>query len=74
MSNTLLTSREFLTEKQAAYYLNMSVRTLQSWRLRGGGPVFTRLGARAVRYRRMDIQSWIESGRLSSTSQASAAL
>jgi DNA-binding transcriptional MerR regulator len=48
-----------LTEGQAARLLNLSVRTLQAWRVGGLGPPFCRLG-RAVRYRRRDLLSWIE--------------
>ena len=40
-----------LTEFPAAEVLNLSIRTLQAWRLRGGGPLFVRLSGRAVRYR-----------------------
>lgn len=48
-----------LTEVQAADVLNMSVRTLQAWRLKGTGPSFVRAG-RAIRYRRRDLESWME--------------
>ena len=71
MSNTLLASQEFLTEKQAADYLYISVRTLQNWRLRGGGPIFKRLGARCVRYQITDIEKWIKKCNASVLSLAS---
>src|SRR5262245_39699215 len=48
-----------LTETQAADLLQLSVRTLQSWRLRRVGPAYVQAG-RAVRYRRRDLLSWIE--------------
>ncbi len=60
-----------LTEVQAADLLNLSVRTLQAWRLRGGGPCFVRLG-RAVRYRRQDLTSWLDANTLAHTSQGVA--
>jgi hypothetical protein len=47
-----------LMEEHAARLLSLSVRTLQSWRLRGNGPAFVRAG-RAIRYRRRDLISWI---------------
>lgn len=56
-----------LTEAQAADFLNLSIRTLQAWRVRGGGPLFVRLG-RSVRYRRADIQSWLDANALPHTS------
>ena len=49
-----------LTEAQAADVLNLSVRTLQAWRLKGGGPLFVHAG-RAVRYRRRDLFAWVNS-------------
>lgn len=54
------TSASLLTTRQAAEYLNYEVRTLESWRLRGGGPVFVRASARSIRYRKQDLDTWIE--------------
>jgi predicted DNA-binding transcriptional regulator AlpA len=48
-----------LTEVQAAEILNLSVRTLQAWRLRGAGPSFVRAG-RAIRYRHRDLLAWMD--------------
>lgn len=48
-----------LSETQTAELLGLSIRTLQSWRLRGGGPPFAKVG-RAVRYRRSDLELWLE--------------
>jgi len=61
------TQVSFLNETQAAELLGVSVRTLQAWRVRGGGPVFVKLG-RSVRYRPDDLESWISSRRVASTS------
>jgi excisionase family DNA binding protein len=58
-----------LTENQAAEFLNLSTRTLQAWRIKGGGPRFARLG-RAVRYRQADLNEWLESRTLVHTSAA----
>lgn len=55
------------TEKVAAAYLNVSCRTLQAWRLRGGGPAFVRVG-RAIRYDRSDLDRYIAERTHSSTS------
>ncbi|GEM_PF-3594754 len=38
-----------LTEAQLAERWNISKKTLQAWRLKGGGPEFVRIGA-AIRY------------------------
>jgi len=43
---------------EAAHVLGLSHRTLESWRVRGGGPPFVRMSARAVRYRRASLLDW----------------
>jgi excisionase family DNA binding protein len=48
-----------VTEVQAAKFLNISIRTLQAWRIKLAGPRFVRVG-RAIRYRRSDLIAWIE--------------
>ena len=57
-----------LTEVQTAAVLNVSIRTLQAWRLRGGGPRYVKLSGRAVRYRNGDLAAFIESRTVRSTS------
>ena len=52
-------TRRFDTEAQAATYLNVSRRTLQAWRQRGGGPEYIKLGG-AVRYDRAALDRYIE--------------
>lgn len=48
-----------LNEERVAHLLNVSVRTVQAWRIRGGGPPFVRCG-RAIRYRPHALQLWID--------------
>jgi predicted DNA-binding transcriptional regulator AlpA len=48
-----------LNEAQVADSLNLSIRTLQAWRVKNAGPRFVRAG-RAIRYRRSDLIAWIE--------------
>lgn len=48
-----------LNEVQAAAFLNLSIRTLQAWRLKSVGPKIVQAG-RAIRYRRKDLIAWIE--------------
>ena len=70
MSHTILYDPDaLLGESETAQMLSVSTRTLQAWRLRGGGPAFVRCG-RAVRYRRRDLTSWMDANAVSSTSQA----
>jgi hypothetical protein len=58
-------------ENQAATFLGVSVRTLQAWRVRGGGPKFAKLG-RAVRYQRRTLIDFALAHTVRSTSEADA--
>lgn len=64
--------RPFLTTVEAADYLGLQRTTLEAWRCRGGGPAFVKLG-RAVRYRRADLDAWIDSRVRANTSEGAAA-
>ena len=57
-----------ITENEAAAFLGYSVRALQNWRVRGGGPNFVRVSKRSIRYRRRDLNEWANSRLRSSTS------
>jgi excisionase family DNA binding protein len=49
-----------LTQRQAAAYLNVSIRTLQRWRREGIGPPSIRLPNKYLRYRQGDLDAWLE--------------
>jgi len=55
-----------LTETQVAEILNLSIRTLQSWRVRRAGLKYVQVG-RAVRYRRRDLIAWIDANTMGSS-------
>jgi excisionase family DNA binding protein len=57
-----------LTTARAAEVLNVSGRYLEMLRVRGGGPPFVSLG-RTIRYRRADINAWLDSRTRRSTSE-----
>ena len=57
-----------LTEDQVAQVLNVSNRTLQTWRLRGGGPKFVRISSRCIRYQPCDVAAYINQRIVVSTS------
>ena len=59
-----------IDEKTAAAFLDLSPRTLQGLRFRGGGPRFVRISARCIRYRRLDCRDWAVHRLRSSTSDA----
>ena len=56
---------EYLTPAEAAIFLNSTVRTLENWRVRrNGGPPFTRLGAKTVRYQVEDLRTFMRERRV----------
>lgn len=54
---------------EIAAYLRISVRTLQSWRHRGGGPPFRKYGE-LVRYKGSTVLEWDESRSRRTTADA----
>ena len=53
-----------LGERAVAELLNLKVSTLRKWRLLGRGPVFCKVGGRAVRYAPADVEQFIASGKV----------
>jgi len=54
---------KLLSSRQAAHYLNVSERTVEYLRLSGKGPPFQKLGYKTVRYRRSDLDAWLDERR-----------
>jgi len=56
---------EFWRPVEVARVLRISVKTLYNMRARGEGPPAYKLGGRGgrARYRRSDVEAWIEQGR-----------
>ena len=52
---------ELMTRDDAADYLGITKDTLAQMASRGIGPQYAKLSGRVVRYRRADIDAWIES-------------
>jgi len=48
---------DLLTTPEAAAYLRLSPRTLENWRVRGGGPRFRKLGDRVL-YDQGELDRW----------------
>ena len=59
----------FLDTAQAAFYVDLSRRTLEKMRVVGGGPRFRKHG-RYVRYHIDDVDDWSASRAKSSTADA----
>jgi len=57
-----------LSTPLTADYVGLSQATLETMRVRGGGPTFVKLGRRVV-YRREDLDTWVETARRASTSE-----
>jgi len=51
---------EWLKPQELADELRLPVQTLYMWRTKGAGPRAHRIG-RHLRYRRRDIESWLDS-------------
>lgn len=49
-----------LAPEQVTEFLGVPLATVRRWRYRGEGPRGCRVG-RHVRYRRSDVESWVES-------------
>ena len=60
---------ELISEKPAAAFTGQSVRTLQDYRSKGGGPKYYRLSPKCIRYRRADLREWAESRQATSTAE-----
>lgn len=58
-----LVTPEWLTPDQAASYCGMTARGLEEQRYRRRGPTFHKVSGRIVRYRRADLDAWLEAGR-----------
>ena len=57
-----------IDEKKAATYLGISPRTLQGYRVKGGGPEFIKISHKVVRYKIADLIKWAGSRKRKNTS------
>jgi excisionase family DNA binding protein len=57
-----------LTQEEAADLLKLSVRTIERLRVSGGGPKFLKI-RNSVRYRPADVEAWLASRVVGSTSE-----
>lgn len=55
-----MTDTRLLAATDVAEQIGVTVQTLATWRTRGAGPPYIKLG-RMVRYRPEDIAAWVES-------------
>ncbi len=50
---------ELLTQQAMLDEYHIPIRTQERMRADGSGPVYVRLGARRIAYRRSDIEAWL---------------
>jgi len=55
------------TTKQAAEYLRLSQQTLETWRHKGIGPPYYKIGNRSIRYSRNDLWRYVTRNKKNST-------
>ncbi len=63
-----------INEKVAADYLDLTDRTMQALRQRGGCPRYIVISSRCIRYRRVDLKAWVDGRLRSSTSDPGEAV
>ncbi|MDO8629204.1 MAG: helix-turn-helix domain-containing protein [Phycisphaerales bacterium] len=64
---------ELLTGAEAAEYLTVQKQTLDNWRSTGRYPLpFIRIGARAIRYRRSDLDRFLSDRTVNPISEVTA--
>ena len=63
---------KLINERIAAEFIGYTVRALQNWRVRGGGPDYVKVSSRSIRYRRRDLIAWAEARLCSHTSETAA--
>jgi excisionase family DNA binding protein len=59
----------YLSTRQAASYLSLSPSWLEKLRIHGTGPIFYKVSARRILYKRSDLEAWVEDHRRLSTSE-----
>ena len=59
-----LKRKELLAPAEVEALYGLKVATLETWRCRGGGPDFIKLGGKLVYYRPEDIKQYLNAGRV----------
>lgn len=61
--------RQMLRTKEAAAYAGLEAKTLERWRVHGGGPVYSKIGGRVV-YDVADLNAFIDACKRRHTSES----
>lgn len=54
------TDETLLTTKQVAAYIGLSEYTIARYRLKGTGPKYFYIGKKSVRYKKEDVEIWLD--------------
>lgn len=57
---------KMMTDVEVGVMLGLTAQTLRTWRMKGQGPRFAKLGD-AVRYDEDDVKAWVEERKVNST-------
>jgi excisionase family DNA binding protein len=70
VADVALNGSEWMTSKEVAALVGVTAPTVRSWKHRGSGPpCYVVVGA--VRYRRSEVEAWLEAQRLEPSTKAS---
>ncbi len=70
MAETATRERELLTTDEVSAITGIASPTLESWRCRRiGGPPFIKLSKGMIRYRRADLDAWLNRNLVTPTAQ-----
>ena len=58
----------------AAEFCGTTSKTMETWRMKGGGPPFVRVSRKCIRYRRLDLREWADTQMRRSTSDTGCAV
>lgn len=57
----IMTKQEpLLTTKEVAEFIGVAPFTVAKYRMKGIGPKYIQLGQKVIRYRKSDVEEWIE--------------
>ena len=51
---------DLISPAELGEWLGKSTASLANWRYLGLGPKFVKLGPKAIRYRKSDVETWLE--------------
>lgn len=56
-------TEKLLTSEEVAQIVGVGTEQVKIWRSNGQGPKYLKLGHRTVRYKRADVEAWLDQNR-----------